>query len=57
MKELEFSQFIPWRWKINDRMEVSQNHIYLARSVKQKILDQVSRLFQPRDALREGSED
>ena len=34
VKEPEFCSPTPRTWDMNDRMKVSQNHIYLARSVK-----------------------
>ena len=57
MKEPRFIKHIPWKGDINDRMKVSQNHIHLARSVKQKLFYQGRRLCHQRVMLREGLED
>ena len=61
MKELEFSSMKPWPsggCDINDRMKVSQNHLYLAPSVKQKFFDQGCRLPQCwAEAALEGLKD
>ena len=52
----ERTRVLPWRWDINDRMKVGQNHIYLTRSVKQKLFDQGFHLFRPLATL-EGLKD